>query len=207
MEKELLHKLNKKTHEQKVFIRYKNYKWLMYFSLGGLSLMFLSLTFLYGISHVNPSQPKLKILPVFYWNTFILLASSYAVLKAQKHYRLDNFSAYKSALIGWFGFGIIFLVGQIFGWIAMFNSGFNFKHHSASYLYVISGIHALHIIGGLIFLSYFIHNSWKILKEYATSVVYFTDPVAQSQLKLFGTFWHFLGVMWLYLLFFFMYIG
>ncbi len=207
MKKELLEKIQKKTHEQKVYKKYKNYKWLMYFSLGGLSLMFLSLTFLYSISHINSTQSILKIAPVFYLNTFILLASSYAVLRAQHHYRTDNFSAYKIALIAWFGFGIVFLAGQIFGWIDMFSEGFKFQHQSASYLYVISSIHALHIIGALIFLAYFIQKSRKTLSLYATSVVYFTDPIAESQLKLFGMFWHFLGVMWLYLIFFFLYIG
>lgn len=207
MKKELVSKFQIKAYEEQVHKKYKNYKLLMYFSLSGLSLMFLSLTFLYAISHINSTQPKLKIAPVFYWNTLVLFASSFAVFRAQRHYRADNFSAYKTALIVWFGFGLLFLVGQVFGWMAMFNSGFQFSHQSASYLYVISSIHALHIIGALIFLIYFIQKSWIILKNYATSVVYFTDPVAAAQLNLFGTFWHFLGVIWLYLLLFFMFIG
>jgi cytochrome c oxidase subunit 3 len=207
MEKETLRKQTIKTYEQKIRKKYTNYKWLLYFSLGGLSVMFLSLTFLYFISHLNSQQRTLKIEPVFYWNTLILLASSLAVIIAQKHYKFDNFHQYKTTLLVWLGLGILFLVGQICGWIVLFGSGFKFSHLSASYLYVISGIHAIHIIGGLIFLTYFTMKSWIKLNDYATSVVYFTDPVAQSQLKLFGIFWHFLGVMWLYLLLFFMLIG
>jgi len=103
--------------------------------------------------------------------------------------------------------GILFLVGQISGWLALFSAGYEFSHHSAAYLYVISGIHALHIIGGLSYLVYFITKNWKLLDNYATAVVYFTDPVTKSQLNLFSIFWHFLGVMWLYLLFFFITVG
>ena len=88
----------------------------------------------------------------------------------------------------------MFLVGQITGWLALFSTGYNFTHKSAAYLYVISGIHALHILGGLIFLGAFIVKSWRMLNNYAMSVVYFTDPISKSQLTLFGTFWHFLGV-------------
>jgi len=207
MEEELIHKIEVKKYEQIVHKKYKSYKWLMYLSLFGLSLMFLSLTFLYFVSHLNAQQPDLIIAPVFYWNTIILLSSSSAVIIAQHHYRHDNFSEYKTSLLVWLGLGVLFLVGQICGWLVLFGSGFKFAHHSASYLYVISGIHAVHIIGALAFLIIFINKSWTTLKDYATSVVYFTDPVAQSQLKLFGIFWHFLGVLWLYLLFFFLCVG
>lgn len=207
MDKKTLHKTEVKVYEQTINKKYRNYKWLMYVSIIGLSLMFLSLTFLYFIDHLGTRQPDIKIIPIFYWNTLILLASSIVIFLAKKHFREDNFTKYKTTLLLLLGLGILFLVGQISGWLALFSSGYDFTHHSAAYLYVISGIHALHIIGGLIFLSWFISKSWKMLDDYATSVVYFTDPVAKSQLNLFGIFWHFLGVLWLYLLFFFMAVG
>ncbi len=207
MEEKTLHKTEPKVYEQIIHKKYRNYKWVLYFSIGGLSLMFLSLTFLYFVNHLQSKQPDVKIMPVFYWNTLILLASSITIFSAQKHFRQDNFTKYKTNLLLLLGLGILFLTGQIFGWLALFTSGYNFTNNTAAYLYVISGIHALHIIGGLIFLLFFISKSWKTLNDYATSVVYFTDPVAKSQLKLFGIFWHFLGVIWIYLLFFFVAVG
>lgn len=207
MDKKTLHKTTPKVYEQSIQKKYRNYKWLMYASIIGLSLMFLSLTFLYFVDHLQSNQPDIKILPIFYWNTLVLMASGGIILIAKKHFREDNFIKYKTTLLLLMGLGMLFLVGQLCGWLALFSAGYNFTHHSAAYLYVISGIHALHIIGGLIFLSFFITKSWRMLGNYATSVVYFTDPVAKSQLKLFGIFWHFLGVMWLYLLFFFIAVG
>lgn len=204
MEEKLLHKIEPKTYEQIVSKKYRNYKWLLYFSIVGLSLMFLSMTFMYFVSHEKLHQSSLKVIPLFYVNTFVLLASSMAIIVAQRHYREDNYTEYKTSLMLIFCCGVLFLIGQSIGWYKMFITGNNFENNSAAYLYIISGLHALHIIGGLTFLFYFIYNSWKTLKEYATSVIYFTDPVAKSQLHLFGIFWHFLGVMWLYLLFFFM---
>jgi cytochrome c oxidase subunit 3 len=207
MEKKTLHKAEPKTYEITVQKKYRNYKWLLYFALAGMSFMFLSLTFLYFLSHLNAHQPAIKIPLLFYWNTVVLLGSSFSVYLAQHHYKEDNFSEYKSSLILVLGLGILFLVGQVSGWMLLFSSGYNLSHQSAAYLYVISGIHALHIIGGLIYLSYFISGSRKMLNVYATSVVYFTDPVAKSQLKLFAIFWHFLGVIWIYLLSFFLIVG
>ncbi len=203
MQKETLYKYELKSHEQNIVRRYRNYKILLYFSLTGLSLMFLSLTFLYYVSNANSEQPDLIITPVFYVNTLIILASSVAIIFAQHHYKKDNYSEYKASLIMWLILGGLFLVGQTVGWIILFKDGYKFAHQSAAYLYAISGIHALHIIGGLVFLVFFIKKSWNTLKDYATSIVYFTDPIAKSQLSLFGVFWHFLGVLWIYLLAFF----
>ena len=207
MEKKILHKTEPKVYEQTIHKKYRNYKWLMYISIIGLSFMFLSLTFLYFADHLGTKQPDIKILPVFYWNTLVLLASSLFIFLSKKHFREDNFTKYKTTLLLLLGLGILFLVGQISGWLALFSAGYEFSHHSAAYLYVISGIHALHIIGGLTYLVYFITKNWKLLDNYATAVVYFTDPVTKSQLNLFSIFWHFLGVMWLYLLFFFITVG
>jgi cytochrome c oxidase subunit 3 len=203
MEKKLLHKSEPKIYEQNIRRKYRNYKWLLYVSIIGLSLMFLSLTFMYFLSHANWKQPPFRISLLFYANTFVLLASSMLIIIAQRHFIEDNYRQYKICLNLIFCCGILFLVGQSVGWYKMFMTGNDLKNNSAAYLYVIFGLHALHIIGGLIYLSYFILKSRRTLKEYATSVVYFTDPVAKSQLRLFGIFWHFLGVLWLYLLFFF----
>lgn len=203
MEKKLLHKSEPKIYEQNIQRKYRNYKWMLYLSITGLSLMFLSLTFMYFLSHINKQQPPLRISSLFYANTFILLASSMLIIIAQKHFREDNYVQYKTCLKLIFFCGILFLIGQSIGWYKMFVTGNDFKNNSSAYLYIIFGLHALHIIGGLAYLSYFIIKSRQTLKEYATSVVYFTDPVAKSQLRLFGIFWHFLGVLWLYLLFFF----
>lgn len=204
MEKKVLYTTETKVYEQTIHKKYRNYKWVLYLSIGGLSLMFLSLTFLYFADRIGSNQANIKMLPVFYWNTIVLLTSSFIVQLTKKYFQQDNFSSYKTSLILLMGCGILFLFGQITGWIALFKSGFHFNHHSAAYLYIISGLHALHIAGGLIFLGIFISKSWKMLSDYAMSVVYFSDPVIESQLHLFGIFWHFLGIMWVYLLFFFM---
>ncbi len=207
MEEKLLYKIKTKKYEQIVNKKYRNFKWLLYVSIIGLSLMFLSMTFMYFLSHENLHQSSFKVIPLFYVNTFVLLASSIVIIVAQGHYREDNYKQFKISLMLIFCFGVLFLIGQSIAWYKMFTTGNNFQNNSAAYLYIISGLHALHVIGGLTFLYYFIYNSWKTLKEYATSVIYFTDPVTKSQLHLFGIFWHFISVMWFYLLFFFMTVG
>ena len=183
MEEEIAYKTAPKFFEQKIARKYKNYRFILYCSILGTSFMFLSLTFSYFVSVFDTNHKDIELVPLFYWNTIILLASSAAIYYAQQQFEKDNYTKYKTSLIVVIGLALLFI------------------------LYVISGLHLLHIIGGLIFLANFVANSWSNLKEYATSIVYFTDPIAKSQLSLFGIFWHFLGVIWLYLLAFFFIVG
>jgi cytochrome c oxidase subunit III len=208
MEDKLIQPVEPKVYEQTVQRKYRNYKWVMYCFIAGLSLMFFSLTFMYLMNRlqVNNAIP-LKLSPLFYWNTILLLVSSATIYTAQHHFEHDNYTGYKTTLYLLFGLGVLFLAGQLSAWLLLFSSGYSFTHNAAAYLYVISGLHALHIIGGLVFLGFFMLKSRTALQNYATSVVYFTDPVIKSQLALFAIFWHFLGLLWLYLLFFFLLIN
>jgi cytochrome c oxidase subunit 3 len=207
MEEEIAYKTAPKFFEQKIARKYKNYRFILYCSILGTSFMFLSLTFSYFVSVFDTNHKDIELVPLFYWNTIILLASSAAIYYAQQQFEKDNYTKYKTSLIAVIGLALLFIFGQISAWIFQFMDGNSIQHPTSKYLYVISGLHLVHIIGGLIFLANFVANSWSNLKEYATSIVYFTDPIAKSQLSLFGIFWHFLGVIWLYLLAFFLIVG
>jgi len=81
------------------------------------------------------------------------------------------------------------------------------EHRSGAFLLVISGIHAAHILGGIGFLTYIFVKGSERLKDNALAVVYFSDPIPRFQLKLVNYYWHFLGILWVYLLGFFMVVG
>ncbi len=196
-----------KIYEGIIQKKYRNYKWLLYFSISGISIMFIGLTILYFFSSIKNQQAPVRLPVLFYWNTLVLMGSSLTLVLSQLYYTEDRFNQYKSALLLILGLGILFMVGQVTGWLALYNSGYTLSHHSSSYLYVISGIHAIHVLGAMVFLVFFLSKSHPLLKDYATSVVYFTDPIIQSQLRLFSIFWHFLGITWIYLLFFFILLG
>lgn len=209
MKKELKVIVDLKIHERSIERKYRNYKWIMYLFIFGLSLMFFSLTLVYFLQHISSisNQKRIIITPVFYWNTILLIMSSGIIQLAKKYYTTDNYAQYKTMLILLISSGCLFLFGQIAGWLGLYHKGYFFNQQSASYLYVISGLHAIHILIGLIFLFVFLSKSWKMLHNYAVSVVYFTDPVIKSQLFLFSNYWHFLTAMWVYLLFFFCVFG
>lgn len=203
MKKKILQNIKPKEYENSVSEKYNNYKWMLYIGIGGLLLMFFDLTFMFAMSRTYYAEAPIKLPVVFYWNTIVLLFSSVILELVKKYYNNDRFTKYKTTLVFLPATGILFLVGQVGGWAALFTSGYQPNQHYSAYLYVISAIHALHIIGCLAFLFYFIKKSFEVLKDYATSIVYFTDPIIKSQLKLFSILWHFLVAIWLYLMLFF----
>ena len=69
----------------------------------------------------------------------------------------------------------------------------------AAYLYLLSGVHFLHVIAGIPFLVQFIITSRKKMKEPVSVLVYFSDPAKKLRLRLLSMYWHFLDGLWIFL--------
>jgi cytochrome c oxidase subunit 3 len=75
---------------------------------------------------------------------------------------------------------------------------------SAGFVYVLTGLHIVHIIGGLVFMAVLLFKSYKN-KSYVDSFIYSVNPPNQLRLKLMTTYWHFVDALWLYLFLFLLY--
>lgn len=203
MERKTAH-IPTKQYEAQVVRKYRNYRLILLLGFAAIGLLFLVLSFSYFANKRLYVQEPLILHPVFMVNTAILLFSSITLEFARLYFRRDQWRNYKYAQAVFLSLALLFLAGQVAGWFILSRTGFGLEHNSAAYLFLISGFHALHLVGGLVFYGYFLSNSWKFLQDYPTAVVYFTDPVARRQLDLFSLYWHFLGGVWLYLLLFFL---
>ncbi|RMF25339.1 MAG: cytochrome c oxidase subunit III, partial [Bacteroidetes bacterium] len=102
------------------------------------------------------------------------------------------------------GLSLAFLVLQFFAWRSLFAQNvFINTDNSASYLYLLSGLHFLHVVGGLPFLIWFWRQARKRLREPVSELVYFSDPDKRLKLRLLTLYWHFLDGLWIYLVLFF----
>ena len=89
--------------------------------------------------------------------------------------------------------GFAFLIGQIQSWKQLVEMDVYFVGNpTGSFLYVLTGLHAIHIISGLVFLIIVIVSSFK-LKIHSRSLI---------RIEMCTTYWHFLGGLWLYLFLF-----
>ncbi len=177
----------------------------LFLLLISLTMLFLAFSVAYVFSRSQNEADGIHLPPIFIINSFILLASSWAINKANKAYKADDTEGYQKALTLVMVLTILFMGAQIVGWIyfrgALLGTDIG---NGANYLYAISGLHFAHIVGGLPFLSVFLYNAYNRMREPMTVLLYFSDPVKRMRLQLLTIYWHYLDGLWLFLVFFFL---
>ena len=180
------------------------YNIILFVALFGLSAMFLSLTVAFVYTRVQSALPPLKLPLIFLINTLLLIAGSYKLIRAKKAFETDNIKLYKQLLGVTLGLSVVFLVAQVWGWYALIqNNIFLASDNSSSYLYLLSGLHFLHVIAGIPFLLVFLYRTNKYTQQPEEQLVYFSDKSNKLRLRLISVYWHFLDFLWIYLVLFF----
>lgn len=172
--------------------------------LVGLSALFLSLSAAFVYNRVQSGLPSVRIPMLFLFNTLILVAGSWSMERAKRYYNQDRAVDFQKALLLAMGLSLLFLFAQFFGWRSLLQQNVWISSgNAASYLYLISGLHFLHVIGGLPFLFKYYSHARNQTKEPVNALVFFSDPDKALKLRLLRIYWHFLDGLWIYLVLFF----
>lgn len=178
----------------------KSVKALLWFGIVSIVMLFAGLTSAYIIRQAKGDWLKFELPSQFYISTLIIILSSVSLFFAFSSAKKDNFQAIISGTAITFLLGIAFLISQVSGWNAMVEQGIFFtgpgSSASASFLYVITVLHAAHALGGIIVLLVVFINSLK--KKYSSKKI--------LGLQLCSIYWHFLGVLWIYLFLFLLFV-
>lgn len=133
---------------------------------------------------------------ILYLNTAVLLVSSLTLEMARRQVagfqRGQLTERTKPALWLWatLGLGLLFVGGQYAAWLQLRAEGLYLATNpSSSFFYLFTALHALHILGGLAGLSLVI---WRFSKPVSTLRI--------STLSTVSYYWHFMDVLWVYLL-------
>jgi cytochrome c oxidase subunit 3 len=132
------------------------------------------------------------VLPDLFWvNTGIILASSVTMIWAVRSAKQNRAEMVKIALGITVILGIAFVVGQFlaFDELVALHEHFTGGPVSHSFVYVLSGAHALHLASGVFFL----------LIALVAALRGKVHPGNMTLLEMCATYWHFLDVLWLYL--------
>jgi cytochrome c oxidase subunit 3 len=87
--------------------------------------------------------------------------------------------------------GIGFLTGQLLAWRELENRGFDLaRSASSSFVYLLTGVHAVHLAGGILALMYA-----------AAATMLFKKPIESRGIVVDATawYWHFMGFLWIYI--------
>jgi len=180
------------------------YNILLVLLLSSIGALFIAFSAAFVYTRVQSGLPPVKLPNLFFFNTFVLLTTSVAMRSGKFAYKNDKASVYQRALFVTLLLTFLFLGLQISAWMQLFDRNvFLTTDNSASYLYLLSGLHFIHVVAGLPFLFSFLLTARKRLKEPVSGLVYFSDPAKSLKLRLLSIYWHFLDGLWLYLLLFF----
>lgn len=178
---------------------------IMTLVLAGITALFLGFSAAYLYSRFQADLTPIQLPSLFYLNSFILIASSLALMKAKLYYQMDQTERYRLALIITLGLTFIFLIAQVIAWNQLFSQNiFLTSGNMEAYMYVISALHFAHVIAGIPFLVWFIVESIRKMKSPVSVLIYFSDPDKKRRLNLLTLYWHFLDGLWIYLILFFL---
>ena len=186
-------------------IRFHPYNILLTLTLMGVTALFIAFSASYIYTRVQSDIPPIQLPSLFFFNTLVLLGSSYTMIQAKKAYQQDRTEDYQRTLLFTIILTVFFLFSQIIAWRQLFSQQLFINYSNmASYVYVISILHFVHVLAGLPFLINFFLAAKKKMKEPVSTLVYFSDPQKRLKLFLLSKYWHYLDGLWLYLVLFFL---
>ena len=167
-------------------------KMMLLFSMLSIAMTFAGLTSAYIVSKSRPDWLKDFELPfAFIVSTIVIIFSSFSIYSAKKSLNNDS-SKTTMWLFVTFALGLVFVISQFLGFDELISMGYFFTGAQStittSFLYVLTVLHLAHLFAGLIVLAVVMVKNYK--NKYKTEKLGFELAV---------TFWHFLGILWLYL--------
>lgn len=185
------------TDEEKKEIRIKSRMALTWLGIVSIIMMFSGLTSGYIVRMDEGDWVRFEMPSVFYISTAVILLSSLAMNYAMQNVKKGNLQGLKTGVLITLTLGFIFTLTQWLGWVDLVRNGIHFVGNpSGSFFYVLTGLHLVHLLVGIISLIVVSINAGN--KKY-TSENYLG-------LRICALYWHFLGVLWIYLFLFLLYV-
>ncbi|HEY4053264.1 MAG TPA: cytochrome c oxidase subunit 3 [Terriglobales bacterium] len=162
--------------------------------LAAISMTFAAFTSAMVVRQGSASDWRHFAFPtILYFNTLALIASSFTLQIARRRFaQIDRAAADATsalrALYGTLVLGGVFVVGQYLAWQQLRAEGLYLSSApSTSFFYIFTVLHALHVIGGLCGLVYVISKLHR-------------SVLRRNTLDAASRYWHFMAVLWIYLL-------
>lgn len=166
-------------------------KFALWLFMVSVMMLFGAWTSAYLVKRADTGWAEIILPDRFLINTIIIIASSVSLIVAYYSAKKDNLVLLKTGLILTFLLGIAFVAGQLLGYgdLVRLNAYFTGGNVSHSFIYVLTGVHGLHMISGIIFLGVVLYDAFR----------YRVHSKSMLRLEMCSTYWHFLGGLWLYL--------
>lgn len=175
------------------------HKFTLWVAIASILMMFAGLTSAFIVKS-NLTGWRAITLPQLFWiSTAVIISSSMTMQMALRSFRQRVMRQYRLLIGVTVLLGLGFVVLQCLGFLELWNHNIRFKGSSGAgqFLYVIFGLHAIHVLGGMVALVVMFTKAFL-----GKTKLYSAVPV-----EVMATYWHFVDILWLYLLVFFLIVS
>ena len=165
----------------------------LYASFASITMFFIAFTSAYIVKQASGNWLEFAMPSIFFYSTAILLISS-----ASLHYSYSSFKkgkelSYKLCLVLSLILGVTFVTCQYVGWTQLYAEGVDLKRNlSGAFFYLITGMHAAHIVGGI--------SAIIVAIIHAFTLKFNVTEKRKHRFSLVVHYWHFVDFLWIYLL-------
>ena len=158
--------------------------------LATVAMLFAGFTSAYLVRRTAYDWVPIYSPPILWANTALLILSSVGLEIAKTARKTGRLQGVRIWLLASAALGLAFIVGQIWAWQQLGASGiFLPTSPHSSFFYMLTGVHAVHVLGGIAGLLYVLWREWHL------------RPVlsAAGPIPLVAAYWHFVTGIWLFL--------
>jgi cytochrome c oxidase subunit 3 len=169
----------------------RRYATAIVIAIVSIVMFFMAMASAYIYLRANSNRWVPLHLPWIIWvNTALLLLSSGAVELARRRLALGDVAQFRKLWAVATTLGVLFLIGQLVAWRQFVLAGFYVSTNQASsFFYIFTGLHGLHLLGGicaLLYVSFRKFEKAKVSRAVAAEVASY--------------YWHFMDGLWIFLL-------
>ena len=177
------------------------HKFTLWVAMGSIVMMFAALTSAYIVKKNQGSWLEFDLPRIFWYSSFVILLSSVTIHLATKAFKAREMGRYRVLITVTALLGVSFIIMQWLGFQDMESRNIALtgikSNSAASFLFVITGLHMVHVLGGVIALLVIFIRAYSVkIRNYNALPI-----------ELVGTYWHFVDALWIYLFIFYNWIG
>jgi len=182
-------------------------KFGLWIGIASMIMMFVGFTSAYLVRKDAGNWVEFQIPVEFYISAIAIALSSLTIWMAVRAYKKQKIGIYRLGLGLTLLLGLAFCYTQFMGWNALTSIGIYLDGNpSGSFVRVLSYVHFAHVGLGLLLLTAMLIKAVFLLSNSANFLIDINHPNKGIQIELMATYWHFVGLLWLYLLLFFRFV-
>ena len=165
-------------------------KFGMWLFMVTVIMIFISLSSAYIVKKGAGNWEYIELPGLFRMTTVIILLSSVTMHFSYISAKRNNLFNIRLGAVVTGVLAIGFIIGQLLAWNQLVaNDAFFVGNPASSFIYVFTGLHIAHLVGGIVFLTLVLISAFK----------YQVHSKRLARIEMCTTYWHFLGGLWLYL--------